>query len=111
MKATIIRTIEGKIVTTVYDVPSLVPAMKELGLKVVDIVNEPYMEKYLLGLPRFEGLNKIQLGTAPTCATKISTPTRYSSMRSAEPSDELRYHRCHTRRQNPTGGSVGGSIH
>ena len=56
MKATIIRTIEGKIVTTVYDVPSLVPAMKELGLKVVDIVNEPYMEKYLLGLPRFEGL-------------------------------------------------------
>jgi hypothetical protein len=56
MKATIIRTVEGKIVTTVHDVTALVPAMKELGLQVVDIVNEPYMEKYLLGLPRFEGL-------------------------------------------------------
>jgi len=56
VKATVIRTIEGRIVTTVHDVTELVPAMKELGLKVVDIVNEPYMEKYLLGLPRFEGL-------------------------------------------------------
>jgi hypothetical protein len=56
MKATVIRTVKGKIVTTVYDVTALVPAMKEFDLKVVDIVNEPYMERYLLGLPRFEGL-------------------------------------------------------
>jgi hypothetical protein len=56
MKATVIRTVEGRIITTVHDVTALVPAMKELGFSVVDIVQEPYMEKYLLGLPRFEGL-------------------------------------------------------
>jgi hypothetical protein len=56
MKATVIRTVEGRIITTVYDVTALVPAMKELGFCVIDTVQEPYMEKYLLGLPRFEGL-------------------------------------------------------
>jgi hypothetical protein len=56
MKATVIRTVERKIVTEVYDVTALVPVMRDLGFQVVDIVNEPYMERYLLGLPRFEGV-------------------------------------------------------
>jgi hypothetical protein len=56
MKATVIRTVDGRIITTVHDVNTLVPAMKELGFSVVGTVQEPYMEKYLLGLPRFEGL-------------------------------------------------------
>jgi hypothetical protein len=56
MKATVIRTVEGRIVTTVYKTTELVQAMKDLGFKAIDIVNEPYMEEYLLGLPRFEGL-------------------------------------------------------
>jgi hypothetical protein len=56
MKATVIRTVGGRIVTTVYKTTELVPAMKDLGFKTIDIVNEPYMEGYLLGLPRFEGL-------------------------------------------------------
>ena len=56
MKATVVRTVGGRIVTKIFDVAALVPAMKDLGFKVIDNVNEPFMESYLLGLPRFEGL-------------------------------------------------------
>ena len=56
MKATVIRTVEGRIITKVYEVAALVPAMTDLGFKVAGVVDEPYMERYLLGLPRFDGL-------------------------------------------------------
>jgi hypothetical protein len=56
MKATVIRTVGGRIITKVYEVAALVPAMRDLGFDVAGVVDEPYMERYLLGLPRFEGL-------------------------------------------------------